>query len=138
MTGATVLLRRFRSPKRRASRAVGCRRGKRGFHCNHGQRYCDFLSDWTQRFLKARSHTWSGNSSGAARIAKRRKVSSRCVRSNCRSVEFFVSPAKPNSLTFLVHPSRAPVGEDDVISGVALPFDQFHNMVFTPTTLTFS
>jgi len=57
--------------------------------------------------------------------------------SNCRSVEFFVSPAKPNSLTFLVHPSRAPVGGTDVISGVAMPLDEYHNLIFTPTTVSF-
>ena len=48
--------------------------------------------------------------------------------SSCRSVGFFVAPAKPVSLTFLVHPSRAPVGQNDVVSGVALPFDEFHNL----------
>jgi hypothetical protein len=42
----------------------------------------------------------------------------------CGSVEFFVTPAKPVSVTFLVHPSRAPVGQNDVVSGVALPFDE--------------
>jgi hypothetical protein len=44
----------------------------------------------------------------------------------CSSTRFFVPPGKPAVLTFLVHPSRAPVGLNDVISGVALPFDQFH------------
>src|ERR1700676_1859220 len=46
---------------------------------------------------------------------------------NCRSVGFFVAPAKPVNLTFLVHPSRAPVGQPNIVSGVALPFDEFHN-----------
>jgi hypothetical protein len=55
----------------------------------------------------------------------------------CSSVAFFVSPAKPASLTFLVHPSRAPVGQNDVISGVALPFDEFRNLVVTPTQVDF-
>jgi len=55
----------------------------------------------------------------------------------CTSIEFFVSPAKPSNLTFLVHPSRAPVGENDVISGVALPFDEFHNLVLAPSTVDF-
>jgi hypothetical protein len=53
----------------------------------------------------------------------------------CRNASFFVSPAKPVSLAFLVHPSRAPVGLNDVISGVALTFDEFQNMVLTPTTV---
>ena len=57
---------------------------------------------------------------------------------SCRSADFFVAPAKPVSLIFLVHPSRAPVGQNDIISGVALPFDEFHNMVFTPTLRGFS
>ncbi len=57
--------------------------------------------------------------------------------SSCRSVGFFVSPAKPVNLAFLVHPSRAPVGENNVVSGVALPFDEFHNLVLTPTPVDF-
>ncbi|HET6179012.1 MAG TPA: hypothetical protein VFE61_18935 [Candidatus Sulfotelmatobacter sp.] len=56
---------------------------------------------------------------------------------SCQSVEFFVRPAKPVSLTFLVHPSRAPVGQSDAISGVALPFDEFKNLVFAPATVGF-
>ena len=55
----------------------------------------------------------------------------------CQSAEFFVAPANPASLTFLVHPSRAPVGQSGVISGVALPFDQFHNLVVTPVNVEF-
>jgi hypothetical protein len=55
----------------------------------------------------------------------------------CSSIAFFVSPAKPASLTFLVHPSRAPVGQNGVISGVALPFDEFRNLVVSPTQVDF-
>jgi hypothetical protein len=55
----------------------------------------------------------------------------------CSSVTFFVTAGKPAILTFLVHPSRAPVGLNDVISGVALPFDQFHNLVLAPETVQF-
>ena len=55
----------------------------------------------------------------------------------CVSAEFFVTAAKPVGLTFLVHPSRAPVGQNDVISGVALPFDQFRNQVLSPVTIGF-
>lgn len=57
--------------------------------------------------------------------------------STCRSVGFFLAPAKPVHLTFLVHPSRAPVGQSDVVSGVALPFDEFHNLVLAPATVDF-
>src|SRR4029077_16530690 len=47
------------------------------------------------------------------------------------------SPAKPSSLAFLVHPSRAPVAHNDVVSGVALPFDEFHNLVHEPVPIQF-
>lgn len=56
---------------------------------------------------------------------------------SCTSAGFFVSAAKPASLTFLVHPSRAPVGENDVISGVAFPFDEFGNLVLAPANVQF-
>jgi hypothetical protein len=55
----------------------------------------------------------------------------------CHSVGFFVTPAKPVNLTFLVHPSRAPVGQSDVVSGVALPFDEFRNLVLAPAPVDF-
>jgi len=55
----------------------------------------------------------------------------------CRGGGFFVAPAKPASLTFLVHPSRAPVNLNDVISGAAFSFDQFHNLVLVPTAVQF-
>ncbi len=55
----------------------------------------------------------------------------------CTSAGFFVAPGKPANLTFIVHPSRAPVGVNDVISGIALPFDQFRNLVVAPTTVQF-
>ena len=56
---------------------------------------------------------------------------------SCTSAPFFVSPAKPASMIFLVHPSRAPVALNDVISGVAVPMDEFQNVVFTPTAVQF-
>jgi hypothetical protein len=56
---------------------------------------------------------------------------------SCHSVGFFVAPSKPVNLTFLVHPSRAPVGQNDVVSGVAMPFDEFHNLVLAPATVDF-
>jgi hypothetical protein len=55
----------------------------------------------------------------------------------CRSAAFYVTAAKPAGLTFLVHPSRVPVGRPDAVSGVAFPFDQFHNLVLTPQTVNF-
>jgi hypothetical protein len=55
----------------------------------------------------------------------------------CQSASFFVRPAKPVSLTFLVHPSRAPVGQSGVITGVALPFDEFRNLVMAPSRIVF-
>ena len=57
--------------------------------------------------------------------------------SACSSAGFFVAPAKPATLTFLVHPSRAPVGLNDIISGVAFPFDEFRNLVVAPATVQF-
>src|SRR5258706_2723619 len=57
--------------------------------------------------------------------------------STCRSASFYVTAAKPASLTFLVHPSRVPVSQGDAVSGVALPFDKFHNLVLTPVTINF-
>ena len=55
----------------------------------------------------------------------------------CSSARFVVVPGKAVALTFLVHPSRAPVGLNDVINGVAFPFDQFHNLVLAPATIQF-
>lgn len=56
---------------------------------------------------------------------------------SCVSSAFFVAPARPSSLTLLVHPSRAPVAQKDVISGVALTFDEFHNLVTLPAAVDF-
>jgi hypothetical protein len=55
----------------------------------------------------------------------------------CRSASFYVMAAKPASLTFLVHPSRVPVAQGDAVSGVALPMDEFHNLVLAPETVNF-
>jgi len=57
--------------------------------------------------------------------------------SHCNHASFFVAPAKPVKLTFLVHPSRAPVAQNDAVSGVALAFDEFHNLVLTPAPVQF-
>lgn len=57
--------------------------------------------------------------------------------STCSSTGFFVAPAKPVNLTFLVHPSRAPVAQNGAISGVALAFDEFHDLALTPVSVQF-
>jgi hypothetical protein len=56
---------------------------------------------------------------------------------SCHSGAFYVIAAKPASLSFLVHPSRVPVGRGDALSGVAFPFYQFRNLVLTPVTVNF-
>jgi hypothetical protein len=55
----------------------------------------------------------------------------------CWSASFYVNAAKPVSVTFLVHPSRVPVGQNDAVSGVAFPFDQFYNLVLAQKTINF-
>lgn len=57
--------------------------------------------------------------------------------SSCTSASFYVTAAKPAKLTFLVHPSRVPVSLSDAVSGVALPFDQFYNLVLAPVVVNF-
>jgi hypothetical protein len=57
--------------------------------------------------------------------------------SSCKNARFYVTEAKPASLTFLVHPSRVPVSQSDAVSGVALAFDKFHNEVLTPVAVNF-
>jgi hypothetical protein len=51
---------------------------------------------------------------------------------SCRSKVFYVTAAPPKQLSFLVHPSRAPVGQQNGISGVVFPLDKFRNLVLTP------
>lgn len=65
-----------------------------------------------------------------------RYVATVCA-SGCNSGVFFVNPGKAASLSFLVHPSRAPVGQPDMISGVAFPFDEFGNLILAPETVDF-
>ena len=55
----------------------------------------------------------------------------------CRSSSFYVTAAQPSGLTFLVHPSRVPAGMGEAVSGVALPFDQFHNLILDPVMVNF-
>jgi hypothetical protein len=55
----------------------------------------------------------------------------------CRSASFYVTAAKPASLAFLVHPSRVAVSQGDAVSGVVLPFDEYHNLVLSPVGINF-
>jgi hypothetical protein len=55
----------------------------------------------------------------------------------CRNTSFFVTPAEPSNLIFLVHPSRVPVALSSAISGVAFPFDSYRNLVTSAVSLDF-
>jgi hypothetical protein len=55
----------------------------------------------------------------------------------CRNASLTVTSAEPAEMVFLVHPSRVPAGQPDAISGVAIPFDQFGNLVVTSLTINF-
>lgn len=59
-------------------------------------------------------------------------------RSNSRSHAFWVQPAPPENLSFLARPSRVPVARPGVISGIAVVFDRFQNLVLEPTPVKFS
>jgi hypothetical protein len=50
---------------------------------------------------------------------------------------FFVEPAKPEKISFLVRPSRLPVGVHEGVSGVAYVLDNFNNLVLAPQEVTF-
>jgi hypothetical protein len=55
----------------------------------------------------------------------------------CRSASFYVRAGKPASLSFIVHPSRVPVAQNEAVNGVAFPFDQYRNMVLAPVNVNF-
>lgn len=57
---------------------------------------------------------------------------------NSRSRAFWVQPGPPENLSFLARPSRVPVARPGVISGVAVVFDRFQNLVLHPTPVRFS
>jgi hypothetical protein len=61
-----------------------------------------------------------------------------CASDGCTSANFFVNPAAPNRLSFLVHPSRVPVGSANGISAVAFVMDGFRNFVLKLAPVTFS
>lgn len=50
---------------------------------------------------------------------------------------FYVTAAVPAALSFLDHPSRVPVAENNAISAVAFVLDKFHNVVLSPQTVNF-
>jgi len=57
--------------------------------------------------------------------------------SNGGSQELYIAPAAPEKINFLARPSRVPVGEPKAISGTAFVFDQYENLVVSPTSVTF-
>ena len=58
--------------------------------------------------------------------------------SKSQSHAFWVHPAPPENLSFLARPSRVPVARPGVISGIAVVFDRFQNLVLEPTPVKFS
>ena len=68
-----------------------------------------------------------------------RYVAILCASDGCTAANFFCEyPAEANRLSFLVHPSRIPVGTPDGISAVAIVHDSFRNLVLKPAPVTFS
>lgn len=59
-----------------------------------------------------------------------------CTQS-CTSGSFEVQAAQPAHLSFFLHPSRVPVSSRDAIDGFAFVFDQYFNLVLTPSTVDF-
>jgi hypothetical protein len=55
----------------------------------------------------------------------------------CQRATFYVNASNPADLTFMVHPSRVPVAQENAISGTVFPFDRFHNLVLSPATINF-
>lgn len=55
----------------------------------------------------------------------------------CKTAQFYVVAADPAKLAFIVHPSRVPVAHSDAVSGVALPFDKYENLVLKPLPIDF-
>jgi hypothetical protein len=56
---------------------------------------------------------------------------------SCQHAEFDVVPGETAQLSLLVHPSRVAVGQQKALSGVALPFDRFQNLVVQPIRIDF-
>jgi hypothetical protein len=62
------------------------------------------------------------------------------VRSGGRSWSraFFVQPGPPENVSFLARPSRVPVARPGVISGIAVVFDKYQNLVLQTAPVKFS
>jgi hypothetical protein len=56
---------------------------------------------------------------------------------SCTSATFEVKAAQPEHLSFFMHPSRVPVSTPDSIDATAFVFDQYFNLVLTPTAVDF-
>ncbi|MBO0910560.1 MAG: hypothetical protein J2P13_02105 [Acidobacteria bacterium] len=67
-----------------------------------------------------------------------RYVAILCASGGCASTDFFVTPAAANRLSFLVHPSRVPVGTPEGITAMAIVRDSFENIVLSPAPVTFT
>lgn len=50
---------------------------------------------------------------------------------------FFVTAASLHQIAFLAHPSRVPTNAGSAVSGTAFLFDRFHNLVLSPTLVSF-
>jgi hypothetical protein len=57
--------------------------------------------------------------------------------SSCTSATFQVKAAPPARLSFFLHPSRVPVSTPQSIDATAFVFDQYSNLVLTPTAVDF-
>jgi hypothetical protein len=57
--------------------------------------------------------------------------------SSCSSATFEVKAAQPAHLSFFLHPSRVPVSTPDSIDATAFVFDQYFNLVLTPSAVDF-
>ncbi|PYP84675.1 MAG: hypothetical protein DMG65_22015 [Candidatus Angelobacter sp. Gp1-AA117] len=58
--------------------------------------------------------------------------------SSSESSVFWVKPGAAESMSFLARPSRVPVAERNVISGMVFVFDKSRNLVLQPTPVNFS
>ncbi len=56
---------------------------------------------------------------------------------NGRAQSFYVSPAKPQKLSFMARPSRVPVAQPNVISGAVFVLDHNDNLVTAPGAVKF-
>src|ERR1700722_8567982 len=57
--------------------------------------------------------------------------------SPCTSATFEVEAAQPAHLSFFLHPSRVPVSTPAAIDATAFVFDQYFNLVLTPSAVDF-